>query len=206
MQSTITRQKVIAIAAIPVLIYVAIFGAFWYQFSPPAATTSPQEQLFAPVVPIIAEAAEPVEIPIHITIPGIGVDAAVEEVGITTEGAMDVPMKSDDAAWYSPGTRPGEIGSAVIAGHLNSTHNAGAVFTKLSSVNIGDIITTQTASGSTMNFIITSIKLYAADQDATDVFTSTDGKAHLNLITCAGAWNNEKKQNEERLVVFAELQ
>lgn len=202
MQSTITRQKVIAIAVIPVLISIATIGAFWYEFSPPT-TASPQEQLFAPIAPIIAEA---VEIPIHITIPGIGVDAAVEEVGITTEGAMDVPMKSDDAAWYSPGTRPGEIGSAVIAGHLNSTHNAGAVFTKLSSVNIGDIITTQTASGSTMNFIITSIKLYAADQDATDVFTSTDGKAHLNLITCAGAWNNEKKQNEERLVVFAELQ
>ena len=42
---------------------------------------------------------------------------AVEDVGLTPGGAMDVPKGPSDVAWFDLGPRPGEVGSAVIAGH-----------------------------------------------------------------------------------------
>jgi len=54
------------------------------------------------------------------------------------------------------------------------------------------------------NFAVTAIRMYNPDDDATQVFVSTDGKAHLNLITCQGSWNNTEQTYSERLVVFTD--
>ncbi|PIZ82226.1 MAG: class F sortase, partial [Parcubacteria group bacterium CG_4_10_14_0_2_um_filter_41_6] len=40
--------------------------------------------------------------------------------------------------------------------------------------------------------------------DVPEVFNSSDGKAHLNLITCTGVWNKEDNAFSERLVVFTD--
>lgn len=205
MPPNIARYKTIAISTISILACITTMSIVWYGFSL-TATASPREQPANQTEPIITAATDPIEIPVHIAIPSIGVDALIEEVGLTTKGAMDVPKKSGDAGWYSLGTRPGNIGSAVIAGHLNSAHNAGAVFTNLSSIKAGDAIIVTGTDGISLTFIVRATRIYAADEDATDVFTSRDGIAHLNLITCAGTWDNVKKRNEERLVVFTDLQ
>jgi hypothetical protein len=60
---------------------------------------------------------KPSGLPVRLKIPSIGVDARIKPVGLTADGAMDVPAGPADVAWFDLGPRPGEIGSAVVAGH-----------------------------------------------------------------------------------------
>jgi LPXTG-site transpeptidase (sortase) family protein len=117
---------------------------------------------------------------------------------------MDVPAGPDDTAWLDLGPRPGEIGSAVIDGHAGWKDNIPAVFDNLYKLNIGDKIFIEDASGMTLTFVVRKIRTYTSTADVSAVFASNDTKAHLNLITCAGAWNEATKSSSKRLVVFAD--
>ncbi|MEI6528108.1 MAG: class F sortase [bacterium] len=141
-------------------------------------------------------------LPIRLQIPTIKVNAAVESLGVTPEGAMDVPKGPDDVAWFDLGPRPGEKGSAVIAGHYGWKNNIPAVFDRLSELKIGDKIYTIDGAGTTTTFVVSEIGIYDQNGDATNVFSSNDGKAHLNLITCEGVWDVASKSRPNRLVIF----
>lgn len=79
-------------------------------------------------------------LPVRLKIPRINVNALVEYVGLTSDGAMDVPKGPAEVAWYKLGSRPGEIGSAVIAGHSGWKNNKKAVFDNLNKLKKGDKI------------------------------------------------------------------
>lgn len=159
----------------------------------------------APLSLAIAETAvESIADPVRIKIPKIAVDAVIEKVGLDATGAMDVPKLTINTAWYKFGPKPGEVGSSVISGHLNWWNGAIGVFEQLNKLNSGDIITVQDGHGKIITFMVRESRSYGADADATDVFYSNDGKAHLNLITCSGTWVNSSQQYSNRLVVFAD--
>jgi len=143
-------------------------------------------------------------LPIYIKIPTIGVDASIEYVGLTPDGAMDVPSNPANVAWYNLGPRPGEKGSAVIAGHYGWKNNLPAVFDNLYEIKTGDKIYIEDETGSNIIFVVREILIYDRNQDASDVFESTDGKAHLNLITCTGNWDSKENTRTERLIIFAD--
>ena len=143
-------------------------------------------------------------LPVRIKIPRIHVDAFVEYTGLTSLGAMDVPKGPDDVAWFDLGPRPGEIGSAVIAGHYGWKDNIPAVFDNLSTLHIGDTLSVEDGTGSTTVFVVRKLQLYGEKDNASNVFSSADGKAHLNLITCEGVWNPSKKSYSDRLVIFTD--
>lgn len=142
--------------------------------------------------------------PTRITIPSIAVDASVEEVALTKGGAMEVPKRPFDVAWYGLGPRPGETGSAAIAGHVDWLDGTDAVFADLHKVKAGDTITVHDDEGKATSFVVRESRRYEAGAEARDVFASSDGKAHLNVITCAGAWDKRAGQYTKRLVVFAD--
>jgi LPXTG-site transpeptidase (sortase) family protein len=143
-----------------------------------------------------------VNLPVHLIIPLINVDAFVEYLGITSDGTMDAPKGPDDVAWFDLGPRPGEKGSAVIAGHYGWKNNVPAVFDNLNKLKIGDKIYVTDDRGATTTFVVNEIGIYSQNGDATNTFSSNDGKAHLNLITCEGVWNAVLKSRPNRLVVF----
>lgn len=116
---------------------------------------------------------------------------------------MAAPKDPDDVAWYDPGTRPGEIGSAVIAGHYGWKNGIQAVFDNLYTLRKGDILYVEDEKGVVTTFIVREIRTYDKNENASDVFFSSDGKAHLNLVTCKGVWNKDQESYSERLVVFA---
>lgn len=155
------------------------------------------DQLFEVVFP-----DKPV-VPISLSIESIGVDASIQPVGLL-DGAMAVPTFATDVGWYKMGVRPGEVGSSVLAGHVNWLRGQDAVFTNLNKVEIGDIVKVSDNYGSDSFFIVREIKSYPADGDTKDVFSSDDGIAHLNLITCSGLWNIESGTHDSRLVVFTD--
>lgn len=145
-------------------------------------------------------------LPVRLTIPIISVDAAIEYVGVTPTGAMDAPKGPQNAAWFQFGPRPGEIGSAVIDGHYGWKDNTPAVFDDLSKLRKGDSISVTDEKGILTTFVVRDFHLLGENEDASSVFTSNDGKAHLNLITCEGVWNAATKSYAKRLVVFADTQ
>lgn len=145
-----------------------------------------------------------VEPQIRLKIPGIDVDAVVIPVGLTSDGAMDVPKGPAEVAWFNLGPRPGENGSAVIAGHYGWKNNLPAVFDNLHKLQVGDKLSVEDEKGITTTFVVRKIRIYGKDEVVPDVFDSTDGKAHLNLITCTGAWNKAEKSFSDRLIVFTD--
>ncbi len=143
-------------------------------------------------------------LPIRLKIPKINVNAAVEYVGLTSDGAMDVPKSPADAAWFSLGPRPGENGSAVIAGHYGWKNGIPAVFDNLHKLQKGNKLYVEDEKGATITFVVREVRTYDQNEDASGVFSSSDGESHLNLITCEGVWNKTQKSYSNRLVVFTD--
>ncbi len=144
-------------------------------------------------------------LPARLKIPIIGVDSAVEDAFMTPEGRMDVPAGSTNVAWFALGPPPGEVGSAVIGGHFGERNGVPFVFYNLDKLSIGDKIFVLNDKDETLQFVVRSIKLFDRQADATEVFTSDDGIAHLNLITCEGVWNEINGFYPQRRVVFTDL-
>lgn len=143
-------------------------------------------------------------LPVRLKIPAINVDAAIEPVGLTPEGAMAAPEGPADVAWFNLGTRPGENGSAVIDGHSGWKDGIPAVFDNLNKLRVGDKVLVMDERGVTFTFVVRKVRTYDPKADASDVFISNDGKAHLNLITCEGLWDPVSKTSSERLIIFAD--
>jgi sortase A len=143
-------------------------------------------------------------LPARLTIPKINIDAAVLQVGLAPDGAMDVPKGPDDVAWFNLGKRPGDVGSAVMAGHFGWKNGIPAVFDNLNTLQKGDNIYVEDEKGVVTTFIVREIKTYDQNADAGSVFSSSDGKVHLNLVTCEGVWDKVQKSYSNRLVVFAD--
>ena len=141
-------------------------------------------------------------LPVRLEIPVLGVDSSIEDAFITPQGAMEVPAGTVDVAWFALGPHPGQVGSAVIGGHFGIQNGTPFVFYNLSKLKVGDNIYIVDDEGNTITFVVNSTALFAANADATTVFTSTDGLAHLNLITCEGVWNEIAGEYPERTVVF----
>ena len=142
---------------------------------------------------------------VRIKIPRIGVDTVIESVGLTPSGAMAVPKTPADVAWFNLGPYPGEVGAAVLAGHYGEWKNGQeSVFDNLHQLKKGDKVYVTAASGAIVAFVVRESRNYDPSANASDVFTSTDGQAHLNLITCEGVWNEALKSYSQRLVVFTD--
>lgn len=143
--------------------------------------------------------------PAVLTIPALGVTAAVERVGKKADGTMAAPTTFGDVAWYALGARPGETGNAVIAGHVNNALTSAGVFEHLSDIKIGDTVTVADASGKTLDYFVAKIDEYAADQAPAATVFATEGPSQLVLITCDGDWVASAHSFSKRLVVYARL-
>ena len=197
------------------MVFAIIFAVFdvliWYDVLADDVSAAPSQENLVVSVPLnISHDAselviqESVGVPVRIMIPSIAVDAVIEKVNLATDGSMAVPKDPLDAAWYALGPRPGERGSAVIAGHVNWINDQTGVFADLHKVQLGDTILVRDDLGVTVSFVVRERRRYDAAADAKDIFSSDDGKAHLNIITCDGVWDKSTQQYSERLVVFAD--
>ncbi len=173
----------------------------------PVHVTSPAvNSVSVNITPKVSVPADPIaDPPVRLQITSINVDATINPVGLTSTGAMNIDENPDQVAWYQYGTYPGNVGSAVIAGHYGWEQNGHAsVFNNLNLLKVGDIVSTYDGAGIQADFIVRGTRLYDPEADATEVFTSSDGKAHLNLITCQGMWISAKDSYSNRLVVFTD--
>jgi len=155
-----------------------------------------------PGMPVVSG---PIGLPDRLIIPSIGVNALVQTVGIDSAGRMGIPTNFVDVAWYKLGPRPGESGSAVIDGHLDTAKDANAVFINLSLLKSGDDIYILDKAGQRVHFRVTGKEVYNYDKAPVEKIFDQGGKiSRLNLVTCDGTWNQVARNYSERLVVYSE--
>jgi sortase (surface protein transpeptidase) len=140
----------------------------------------------------------------RLLIPAIGVNAPIESVGVQPNGAMDTPKQSpwSDVGLYTGGPRPGDRGSAVIAGHLDRLGGNPAVFWLLRELHIGDEVQFVDAHGKILLFHVTRIEAYPVQEAPVQVVFGDRTGRFLNLTTCAGDWIPTQHQRTMRVVVY----
>ena len=163
---------------------------------------APDSELVVPPGVAILVAPNP---PLRLLIPSLGIDAFVQYVGVNTKGNMGAPDNYTDVGWYRFGTSPGQIGSAVIDGHVDDGLSLPGVFKNLNEIKKGDDIYVVAKDGSEIDFVVTDIQLYPYNAAPTNPIFNRQDKARLNLITCKGTWVAGEKTFSKRLVVFAQL-
>jgi LPXTG-site transpeptidase (sortase) family protein len=204
------RKQFIKLASGIILFTVILVLAFFYNLKYQTPIVPPSSKMITTVSPsskIITTA--PLEQlsygePVRINIPAINIDTTFENVGVTPEGAMAMPKNIDEIGWYDLGTRPGNSGSAVIAGHYGYKKGQAAAFNNIYKLIKGDKILVIDSNGNTISFVVKEIKSYDPQANTAEVFISNDGVSHLNLITCEGVWNETTKSYSGRLVIFAD--
>ncbi|MFD8208856.1 class F sortase [Streptomyces sp. NPDC059695] len=144
--------------------------------------------------------------PIRLRIPKIRVDAPFTGLKIGPSGALDPPPADDTnlVGWQSSGISPGQRGTAIIAGHLD-TKTSAAVFARLSELSPGDSFEVDRADGTTAVFLIDSVENFDKDDFPDQRVYEDTPDALVRLITCAGAYNRTAHDYTENLVVFAHL-
>jgi LPXTG-site transpeptidase (sortase) family protein len=145
--------------------------------------------------------------PTKIAIPRIGVSAPVGAGGLLPDGRVEEPplSKPNLAGWYKEGVTPGEIGPAVILGHVDANGKA-AVFYRLKDLKPGDKIAVARKDGTTATFAVQ--KAQRVDKDAfphKKVFGESLDHASLRLVTCGGAFDPKIGHYKDNLIVYAKL-
>jgi len=215
--SALTGPLLISIFLILVLICYLIFNltrSYFYvktnstisgQPLPSLVANKPSESVQSVPSLISKEEEKKPALAMSLVIPKINVNAPIESVGVMANGDLGVPHGSNNVAWYKLGTPVGDIGSAVIDGHYGIWENGTpAVFNDLAKLQKGDEIYVKDSNGSTTTFIVRDFKTYGPNDEATDIFISRDGQAHLNLITCGGKFSRVLKSYPSRLVIFSD--
>ena len=157
-------------------------------------------------IPVSPVSTSTSSLPKRLIVPTLGIDANVQYVTVNAKGNMGTPNNFTDVSWYKPGTEPGKVGSAVMAGHVDNGLSLAGVFKKLDTIQVGDDVYVQETNGTKLHFKVEKVTSYPyTEVPVQAIFTSSDGSKRLNLITCVGAWVPGQKTYDRRLVVYTKL-
>ncbi|HSK24271.1 MAG TPA: class F sortase [Egicoccus sp.] len=167
----------------------------------PAAIATATEEPAAPE-PLAREFPSGI-VPTRVRIPAIGVDASVTELSLA--GAEpEVPTDFDQVGWYHQTRKPGEIGPAVLAGHVDSLSGP-AVFVDLAELGQGDEIVVADAAGEERRFVVEELGQYPKEDLPPEVFGFGGPQPDLRLITCGGSFDRASGHYRDNVVVYARL-
>jgi sortase (surface protein transpeptidase) len=139
--------------------------------------------------------------PTELRIPAIGVDAPVVPLGRNPDGTAQVPATVSLAGWYDLGPKPGQLGPAVILGHVDSRTGPG-IFYRLRSLLPGDVVTVLSGS-QVLHFVVSHLVSYSKDAFPTAAVFGPTPDAELRLVTCSGPFDVSTGHYVDNLVVFA---
>jgi hypothetical protein len=143
-------------------------------------------------------------VPSRISIPRIHVAAALDRVGRAADGTVQDPTRWEVPGWYAGGPRPGEPGSAVILGHVDSKRGP-AVFYRLRELRPGDEIEVTRADGSSVRFVVERTAQFLKKRFPTDDVYYPTLSPKLRLVTCGGEFDFTAGHYKSNIVVFASL-
>ncbi|MFC4017663.1 class F sortase [Micromonospora sp. GCM10011542] len=145
--------------------------------------------------------------PTRIRIPRIGVDAPTTPLGLDRNQQIAVPPLNQPhtAGWYKLGPSPGETGTAIVVGHVDSRATGRAVFFRLGALKPKDTIELLRKDGKKARFIVDGVARYPKTKLPLKQVYGHTGKAQLRVITCGGSYDKAAKSYKDNIVVFATL-
>lgn len=143
--------------------------------------------------------------PVGVTISAIGVDARVIPLGVTEQGMIEVPplRQAHLAGWYRLGPAPGEVGNAVLVGHVDSRETGPGVFFRLGALRPGDRVEVTRSDGSVVEFVVDGVKSYPKTDFPTELVYGPAEVPGLRLITCGGDFDERTRSYPDNVIVFA---
>ena len=146
----------------------------------------------------------PASRPVRVRIPVLGVTSSVMDLGLEADGSMELPPGAYPVGWYDRSSTPGQIGPAVIVGHVDWGGARGA-FYGLRAMRSGDRIVVDRADGTTATFRVDRVERHAKDDFPTGEVYGDVGWSALRLITCGGRFDEKTGDYEDNIIVFARL-
>ena len=173
--------------------------------STPPAAAAPEAPTFPPQRPTTE--APPLamdrSIPEKVRIPALGVNSELMGLGLLDDGTLEVPPGPFPAGWYTGAPTPGEVGPAIIAGHVRWNAVEG-VFAGLKTLEPRDRIIVARKDGTKAVFEVSKVVEYEKSEFRTRAVYGNIDHAGLRLITCGGL-NQLTGDFEDNTVVFAVL-
>ncbi len=143
-------------------------------------------------------------VPVALRIPALGVLVPVGSLGLNLDGTVQVPTTSQQTGWFRLGPTPGQIGSAVILGHVDSFQGPG-VFFNLRTLTAGDQLDVELANGTVSQFTVNAVVQYTKAQFPSQRVYGSNGSSALQLVTCGGAFDHQTGSYLSNIVVYSSL-
>ena len=174
------------------------------------ASTAPSSAPSPAPVPAPASespAAEQVAAPVSVSVPAIGVTSDLLRLGLNDDGTVEVPPlgPDDQAGWYEGGPAPGDVGPAVLLGHVDSAADGPGVFFDLGALEPGDVVDVARADGTVAVFTVDRVERHPKDAFPTIEAYGNTPDAQLRLITCGGDFDSSARSYLDNVIVFATL-
>ncbi|MFE6858689.1 class F sortase [Nocardia sp. NPDC057668] len=169
------------------------------QRNPPPTAIDAGSGAPPPAVPPLARSA-----PVTLSIPALGLTTTLDRVGLTPDGTVQDPASFDRPSWYRPGATPGERGSAVILGHVDS-YRGPAVFFRLADLRPGDAIDVTRTDGRTAHFMVTRTETVSKNDFPARAVYADHGVPELQLVTCGGEFDIGNRSYLSNVIIYSVL-
>src|ERR1700678_4472234 len=147
------------VALVALVVAVVAFAGTFTRHDPRSVTLSR--------VSVVSDTSRPAKSPplarskpARLVIPALGINTAVGKLGLQPDHQVMVPTSAHVVDWYDDGPTPGQVGSAVILGHVDSFRGPGTFF-YLKNLKAGDSITVKLADGAIAHFSVVRVVQYS---------------------------------------------
>ncbi len=193
--------------AFPVLLALGLNLGFYYHFSTSKGAVhdiSIHKAVASAAVRPQPPKSMPRSVPERLIIPSIQLNSELIPLGRYPDGSIEMPSWPSIPGWYKYGPTPGEIGPAIIAGHLD-TWTAPAIFWRLHELKTGSEIDVTREDGTTARFAVMGIKQLPRDSFPTQEVYGNINYAGIRLLTCGGTFNPQTMRYSDNTVVYGKL-
>lgn len=143
-------------------------------------------------------------VPVRLRIPALGMSVQVGTLGLNADGTVQVPSGTTQPGWFDRGPTPGQLGSAVLLGHVDSYRGPG-VFFQLRTLAAGDQVDVDLADGDTAQFTVDSVEQFSKQAFPDQRVYGSHGSSALQLVTCGGIFDHQTGSYLSNVVVFTSL-
>jgi len=160
--------------------------------APPTSTTAPT----AIAAPVVAHS-----VPTSLRIPAIALSVPLSTLGLNLDGTVQVPTGDQEPGWFRLGPSPGQVGSSVILGHVD-TYQGPGVFFNLRTLQPGDQVQVSLTDGAVATFAVSNVATYTKTQFPADEVYASHGVSTLQLVTCGGTFDAQTGHYLSNIVVY----
>jgi hypothetical protein len=169
---------------------------------PPSAPASMSAAVDRPVEQILPPVGR--STPVSLRIPAIGVAVSLSKLGVNPDGTVEVPTDFQRPGWFRLGPTPGQLGSAVILGHVDS-YLGPAVFFRLGALRAGNRVSVTLADGKVAHFVVDTVATYPKTRFPARRVYGSHGISALQLVTCGGTFDHSTGHYLSNVVVYTRL-